>query len=121
VGELEAWADAIFKEHPPQSPGAQQHDRPVLPERLAKKFWKLGGDTVQAPNAIGVKRDRRILLYWARFASSSFNVFIFEKPPQEAPTGFFGRRISSRVFVVEISGNRAYDNVPASEARQRPD
>jgi len=117
VGELERFADDLMHEFPPRPPKSQQPDQSVPPERLPMRFWRLGGDTVEAPTAIYVTPTPSVHLYWARFASAGHDVLIFDKPPSDPPQGFFGRRISPRVFIVSRSGNRAYDKTPAGDAR----
>ena len=86
-------------------------DDPELTRMVPERFWLLGGQ----PRYIVIRTDS-VALHWPLFANGYHEIVVFQDAPVEPPTGYFGRIVNDRVYVVSYHCQRCGDH-PAGHAR----
>lgn len=112
ASELERFADGVLQAYATPDAGLAAH--PSLPhpavsiDKLPSKFWNLGGSYPGPPKAI-VRLDKNaVVLQWG---GGRHEIMIFGAAPANPPTGFYGRKVSERVYVI-ASGSARVNGVP---------
>lgn len=114
ASDLESFADGVLRTYARPDAGAGPATRPGLPhttvsiDKLPSKFWNLGGSYPGPPKVV-VRLDKNaIVLQWG---GGRHEIMIFGAAPANPLTGFYGRKVSERVYVV-ASGSARVKDVP---------